>query len=242
VLPSQRTAGTFSPAALVLALLLAADGVFIGVHLINEVHPSVNNRLYALDVDRSYSEVFQYIKFFWVGLLLAAVGWLVRAAVYGGWALLFVYLICDDALQVHERVGAWAVTMFPIPSALGLRAQDFGELAVSASAGLVLLAVIASLYPLSNTHAKNASKDLTLLMIVLVFFGVVFDLLHIAMDGPVAGVLFGVMEDGGEMIAASLMVAYGVRLYLAEGRVPVTLLRAARQEASEPASLRPSDA
>ncbi len=218
-------AGASSPAGLFLLLLLLADGAFIALHLLNEGSPSVDDRLYALHVDRSYSEAFQYLKLSWVAFLLAAVARTRRAPVLGAWSATFLYLACDDALQIHERGGAWVVRELGLPGAFGLRDQDMGELLVSGGAGIVLFGAIALLHRRSGDDAKHASRDLLLLTGLLVLFGVGFDMLHQLVNDTFLRAAFVVLEDGGELIAVSLLAAYAFRLHLAGGHVPAPLLR-----------------
>lgn len=208
-----------SPPVLLLFLLLSADAAFLALHLVNDLSPAVNNRLYAVHVDRSYAEVFQYLKFVWTALLLAIVAIGRRSAVLGAWALLILYLAADDCLRLHERGGEWLVSHYGLGDAFGLRGQDLGELAVSAVAGGVLLGLVAACSVRAEPDGRNASKGLIVLLGLLVFFGVFVDLLHVAVPDALAKGL-DLIEDGGEMAALSAMTSYAFRLRLARGSVP----------------------
>ena len=101
--------------------------------------------------------------------------------------LLYAYVLCDDAFQIHERggiaiakywgyEGARAVT--GREGALGLKPKDFGELTIYGAFGLLFLALISIACLRSTRDLRNVSKDLTLLLGVTLFFGVIIDMLH----------------------------------------------------------------
>ena len=187
-----------------LALLLSADVVFVLFHLVLGSHQA----LFNLGTDRGHSEVFQYIKEYWIAIVLFVMCWRTREGIYGAWALLFAYLLCDDALLIHERVGlAWQSMFAPT---LGLRARDFGELAFSGSMGLGFLALIAFFHLRCSSSAKSVSRTMAVLLGVLVFFGVVVDMVHVAAYPVIRGLT--VVEDGGEMVTMSVLASYVVHL------------------------------
>lgn len=140
--------------ALFLVLLLAADLAFIGLEVLH-VWGYANDPRFALGMERGYAEVFQYIKFFWIAFILSWFTLEKRQVLYGVGALLFVYLLLDDSLQVHERGGTALVDEMGIEAAFGLRAQDYGELVVSASAGLFFLLAGGLSYRYSDALARQ---------------------------------------------------------------------------------------
>jgi hypothetical protein len=201
-----------------LVLLLGADVAFLLLHISNKLLP-LSNTLFSLDTDGGYSEVFQYIKEYWIAIVLFAVCWRTREGIYATWALLFTYLLCDDALTVHEGVGQVVATQWNYVPVLGLRARDFGELTVSVVMGSAFLVLITCFYLRCSNSAKNVSKDLALLLGVLVFFGVFVDMVHAAFIYlPVTGL--ATVEDGGEMATMSMITSYVVHLLEQQGHVP----------------------
>ena len=206
-----------------LLLLISADTAFVIVHLVHELSPFLGNSLYSLETDRGYSEIFQYVKTYWIVIMLAALWWRTRECVYVTWMLLYTYLLCDDAFQIHERGGDAIARHWGYESALGLRPQDFGELTVFGVFGLVFLVLIGVMYLRSTRDARNASKDLTLLFGVIVFFGVIIDMLHVVAGGGYGKVVFGVVEDGGEMFAMSVVCWYVLNLVERRGNAPTSL-------------------
>jgi hypothetical protein len=203
---------------IVLAILFAADAAFVVLHLSNRFLPS-RNALFSLSTDGGYAEVFQYFKEGWIAAVLLVVCWRTRQGLYGAWALLFAYLLWDDSLTIHETAGQAIATQWGYAPAFGLRAQDFGELTVIALAGSVFLVVTGYLYVRGNETARSVARDLVLLVGLLAFFGVFFDMVHNAIgDQRVRGMI--VVEDSGEMIAMSLIVSYVTRLLTPQRHAP----------------------
>lgn len=209
-----------------LSLLLAADALFILVHIANENAGLISNRNFALDRDRGYAEIYQYVKLYWIVITLAALWWRTRAPVYVGWIGAFGYLLLDDALQVHERGGEIVAARWGYGETLGLRDVDFGELTVTAAAGAVLVALLAVGYWRSSRDARAASKDFVVLVVALAFFGVAFDMLHQIVGDNGLGALFVIAEDGGEMLVVSVACAYAASLFLRGGAAAAPLWRA----------------
>jgi hypothetical protein len=200
---NQRSASVF------LILFLCGDLVFVVLHFVNALIPGLGNPLFSIEQDRGYPEIYQYLKFFWIIALLIHVSWKSRSLRYFAWTLVFIYFLFDDALQLHERVGGLIAANLNFMPPLGLRLQDFGELAVTAIAGICLLFPLIWAYKRGSQNFRKVSQDITLLILVLVFFGVVVDMAHIAISlGREVKFILGVIEDGGEMLSVSLVLWY----------------------------------
>jgi hypothetical protein len=179
--------------------------------------------------------MYQYLKWFWISILLVYVSILRRSFSYIVWVLVFAYFLCDDALRIHEDVGkhiARNLILTPpfglrlpylgelagrldyvdpkeIIVMLGLRLQDIGELAVSAAAGLILSPLVIWAYLHGSQAFKKMSQDMLLLILALAFFGVFVDMADISIDlGEKVAFILEVIEDGGEMLVASLILWY----------------------------------
>ncbi len=217
---ASRSVGSLNEraASLFLALLLCGDVAFVAGHLINGLTPLLDSDpmggldyrlLLNLETDRGYSEVYQYLKFIWIAVLFLSLSMEKRVWHYLTWALFFTYLLLDDLLQIHERLGFGVAQLFGFESALGLRPRDFGELMVSAIFGIFLLSLVTVAYRRGSMAFRMVSKDLALLVAGLVFFGVGIDMAHSALDFvPGLGFSFGVVEDGGEMLMTTLLLWY----------------------------------
>jgi hypothetical protein len=205
-------------ALLFLILLLFADLAFIVLHSIDILTPFLNNSLLPLGRERGYPEMYQYLKWFWIIILLGCLSISRRSFSYISWGLVFTYFFCDDALSIHERVGNHIAGNLTITPPLGLRLLDLGELAVSAAAGMILLSLVILAYLQGSQAFKKMSQDMLLLILALAFFGVVVDMAHtsIKLGGKVDFIL-GVIEDGGEMLVASLILWYVFLLSVRDG-------------------------
>ena len=86
---------------------------------------------------------------------------------------------------------------------------NLGELIVTAIAALPLFGFLAFCF---LKHADDTDKQFSTGMLVLVaalaFFGVVVDELDVVAPFPIIQTLLTLVEDGGEMVVASVMVCY----------------------------------
>jgi hypothetical protein len=196
-------------ATLLLSLLLAVDLGFILLHSIEALAPFWTNPMFSIEKDGTFPEVYQYVKYFWIILLLFYNARNIRAWGYVAWAAAFTYFLCDDALRIHENVGIYFTQLGPFTPPLHLRMEDLGELAISFFAGLLLFCLIAWAWQWGSEQFKKCSRDILFLILVLLFFGLGVDMLHIMLrPGWQWGFVLGVLEDGGEMLTVSLILWY----------------------------------
>lgn len=188
-----------------LKLLLLADLAFICIHCFYRFG-ILSNPLFSIEQDMAYPEIYQYIKEFWIVVLLLILANNRRHIIYLSWSLLFIYLLLDDSLAIHETFGEYLVKYFEFKPMFELRAQDYGELCVSMLFGLLLFTFIGVSYFFSDNLEKKISKHLFILIVLLAFFGVLVDMLHVAIHWRTT--LWGLIEDGGEMIIMSVIVWY----------------------------------
>lgn len=169
-----------------LAPLLALDLVLIGIFL--ALQPDVP-QLWEIDDDHSLGEIAGYAKWIAAALLLRGGGPVARA-----FGILFWAMLADDALKLHENTGDLLGPMI---------GQDAGELAFYALlAALTLPRILRAVAGASGAERRDG---LVLFGLVALFalFAVGIDLVHALLD---AGEWMSALEDGGEMIAASLIV------------------------------------
>lgn len=196
-------------ASLFFTLLLCADFVFIVLHTMNHLPQFSHDDLYDLGNGSGYSEMFQYLQWLWIIILLAYLAILRRSFSYVAWVLVFAYFLCDDAFEIHENVGQYITSNITLMPPFGLRLQDIGELAVSATVGMILLICVTWAYLQGSQAFKKISQDLLLLILALIFFGVFVDMAHVAIQqGWKVDFILGTIEDGGEMLVASLILWY----------------------------------
>lgn len=202
---------------IMVTFLLVADIVLIAIHAYAVLGGSANELL-RIDVDRGYAESFQAIKYIYLIVLMAFCVYTYRTWQMSIWLLLFGYLLVDDIMMVHETYGAVLVDVLGLQPAFGLRALDFGEVIVSTIAAFSLAIPLC----LGFIYGNRQSRWLYTLMLFLVFllatFGVVIDLAHVKFADAVGHFdWIAVVEDGGEMVVVTWMVALVVRIVVSGG-------------------------
>jgi hypothetical protein len=192
-----------------LWLLLAADLAFVALHVYRKVHGSG----WMLDIsnDGGYAEMFQYLKEFWIALLLARAAMLRRDRWLWLWSAVFAYVLLDDAASLHERAGNWLAAHGGVGAAYGAEAKDIGQLLFFACAASACAGAVIALRRFMPAPPMAPHKALLLLFAGLVFFGVGVDLLH-SILAPLGVRGLGVIEDGGEMLVMSAVAAYAAGL------------------------------
>lgn len=189
----------------VATLLGASDGFFLIEHF----------ELFRVDRDGSLAEWFLYLQASASVALLLGIYFKTRQSIYAAWSLVFAFIVADDALLIHERLGHLLVNSVAVPALPGLRAVDSGELLIWAAAGIVLLAGLAWGFARSNDSARAASGLIAVAFAALVFFAMGIDMLHVGLvdAGTPAYLIFALVEDGGEMLAIGLALAVALVLY-----------------------------
>lgn len=197
-----------------LAAMLVIDVIFIIISASEDVRGFQDHHI---SFDIGHAEQFQYVKW---AILLVTLGYVsiaARSLMHCAWAVLFLYLLIDDSQQLHETFGKQLAQAWGLRPMLGLRAQDFGELAVTAIATVPLACLIAAAYSFSDRNARRFCHTAGLLLVALAFFGIVMDMIEIIVPWARLRQVCGLIEDGGEMIVASLIVAYCVGNSLGAG-------------------------
>jgi hypothetical protein len=201
-----------------LLLLIVVDLIFIALHTISFLS-HWNNPLLSLETDQGFPEVYQYIKWFCIIILLFLISAKKRSMRYNSWAIFFTYLLLDDALEIHERVGSLIAEYLFFAPPFGLRLQDLGELSVAITSGLTLLLIVSLTCWGGSQGFKKMSIDMLLLIFALAFFGVFVDMVHVITSlsdqiGWKVSAILAVIEDGGEMFIASLILWYIFMLFM----------------------------
>lgn len=205
--------------SLLLLLLLSTDYLFMILHVMNRITPFNTPLLFRVDIDGSYSEFYQYIKFFWLIILFAYLLLSTQYKGYVSWLLIFVYFLLDDALQIHERLGLVVGQSIDLNLPFALRVRDVGELVVFGLFGMLLMIILGWAYFRGPQIFRKVSNDLLILLGAFVSFAVIFDLLLAAVDlGQTTNAIIALLEDGGEMLVTSLFLWYVFLLCLWKGK------------------------
>jgi hypothetical protein len=202
---SPRIPPTTRTAAIAIALvLLAIDVALICADLLRH-RGLLHDVRFAVTVERSYGEWFQYLKSATIAVLLLKSG--VRIPAAFAWAGLFGYLLVDDAFAVHEAFGRLAASHLGLPGVGAIRPEQVGELFVYAAIGSAFVWALAAVTRRGDAASRSLTLTLLLPFSVLVFFGAVVDTLHSLLSNRAYRYAAGVVEDGGEMLAMSVLVA-----------------------------------
>ncbi|MBE8233249.1 MAG: hypothetical protein HAW67_05885, partial [Endozoicomonadaceae bacterium] len=199
-----------------LLLLLVTDCIFVILHFVALI-PAFDNPLLGINKDQGYAEIYMYLKELWIIILFIFILIKTKTVGYIGWTLLFIYILLDDSLQIHETLGGYLAAQLEFSSLLGLRPQDFGELTVSALSSAILLGLLLIFYITSSSAFKNVTQNVFLLLLLLAFFGIFIDMLDMMIKlGWKVDYIFAAIEDGGELIVMSLLLYY---IYLVKIRI-----------------------
>lgn len=192
---------------LVLLGMLLVDFAFIVVSADQDFRGTRTSL--HVSVDNGIAEHFQYVKWGALAVMLGVMALRKRASIYFIWGLLFLYLLIDDSQQIHETYGILIANALALPPAFGLRAQDFGELIVTAIACVPLLGSLALAYFFgARGQVRTFTHTMIGLLVALAFFGVGVDMLDIMVPWTWLAKVLNLIEDGGEMIVATFMVGY----------------------------------
>jgi len=205
-----------------LFLLLITDTFFLALHVLNRfsrltgIWPVFRQDAFDISYDLGMGEAFQYIKELWVILFLL---WLIvryHKWIYAGWALLFSFLLLDDMFSLHEHLAKVIVHALGYAEQkeifLHLRYKDVGELAIALTAGVFFLLITGIGYLKSDWSTRRDLQSFFALCLLLAFFGVAFDVIGRLAENIVFQGLTTLLEDGGEMIAMSLICWFAYRL------------------------------
>jgi len=200
--------------ALPLVFLVAADFVFITlhvVHILGIVGAISENANFAIDRDRGYAEVYEYIKMFWIALGLGGLAWRQRQALYGLGGLLFAFLAVDNIMELHEQLGAWSADAFALEAGARVLGSDMVQIAYWGGIGAATLLVGWRLYRQADPPAQRLGQRFLLGLVGLAVFGVAVDTLHSIVRLATGSVfwdeLLAVVEDGGELVVISWICA-----------------------------------
>ena len=196
-------------AGLILILLLVIDAILLAIFLSHRLLGEPTSSLFSIGRDHGFPEFFQYIKQIWFSLVLFTVYLQTRQPTLLIWSVLGGVLFLDDAAQFHERAGHIISSGLSLAGTDSIRGQDFGEVIAAGMLGAVFTVLLALFYKRDSRELREFSRNLFLLLMGLVFFGIVVDLF---VHGAQSLVLF-IIEDFGEMIVISVMLWYGLRYF-----------------------------
>ena len=197
-------------------------GSVLALLLIGDVMLCIASERYGgmLDVrsNGGIPEWFQYFKEGGLATLLYLTFRHTHRRIFLGWACLFGFMLIDDALRYHERIGALIGQlpgMAQLAATIEVRAVDVGEIVSLFPVLFVFLAFLAWPYLRERADGRSVVHRFGLLLAALVAVGGVMDLVDsIAVTrGSDLVQLLSLVEDGGEMVVFSLTYAYALVVY-----------------------------
>ena len=210
-----------------LCFLIAVDTGFVATYSFHEIYNLLHKDdatpldfRWRIGADHSYAEMFGYAKVIAVVALLIWAHRLSRKRMYSVWAGVFAYVVLDDALLIHERLGRAVAG----PSRSDW-AWDMGQLAVWIAVGLVLLAITVASLVRSSGQERTNGVLLLVALLALGFFAVAVDFAHVISRASFTGAsqVFTVIEEGGEQVILSLAVALAVLIRRSKRRTDAPL-------------------
>lgn len=208
-------------------ILVSIDFILISLHIASgffRYFGDLTSIPYQLDIRRPWGlgSLYTFGKWAFLCVLLLLIWQRTWQRIFLSLFIVFLIVLADDSLEIHERLGSSLKETLGYSHAYGLRAQDFGELTVWAAIGALCLVIFVYGYLKSSNFARGISHVFLLGIGATAIFGIGFDMFDIMVSrlwsSSFAIILeFGlqVIEDGGEMIMASLMSAYAYALFLA---------------------------
>lgn len=136
--PDQHVLAASNEARAFLALLVAADLVFVGLHVMHQ-RGRLADPNFSITKGGGFGELVEYVKECGIAVLLLTLARLPPVYRQPGLVNLVRGLLLDDASALHERLGPRISAALGLPGVLGLRARDLGELFVFPSAGVAFV-------------------------------------------------------------------------------------------------------
>jgi hypothetical protein len=199
------------PADKLLAVLIITTLFLLFLDVFHFFTGMLADPLFDLESDDGLGQYFRFFQEFWIVLMLlltAARKWRFLCA---SWAVLFAAYLCDDSMSLHESLGLLLSQNVNLPSVLGMRPQDLGEIVVYGTWGVTLMALVAVAHWLSGPDARSFSRKLLGLVVLLVAVGAGSDTLQGIFHATWLHAAFGKMEEAGSLVMVSVIVWFLLR-------------------------------
>lgn len=185
------------------------DITLITLDIINFYHPFANSSLYNIETDDSYAEDFQNLKWIIIIMALVIIALLRKEKRYFTWILVFIFLFLEDVFRIHQHLGQFFYEAFNMTS--GQRGFKIMELFAAAFLGFVFFVPAYEAYKTGDAVFKKHSKSMLILLLLFLFCAIILDQAHrlaVIHYNWKYNIIFGTLEDGGELITESLLTGY----------------------------------
>jgi hypothetical protein len=205
-------------AYVLLLVLLFSDVALIVLHAFNGSAMGINGHapreLFRIDAQYGLGSLLMFVKWAIIIVLLSEIKYLRRDRAFDFWKYLFFYVLLDDIFELTTHGGRWMATLFSFDEFMGLTPADYGKFAFAIGGGLIVSGFLGYLLRRSSRAFVSASFVIFVLLSGFAFFAVFFDIVHTFFDkDPRLEFPLGMLEEGGEMIVVSFLVAYIFYLY-----------------------------
>lgn len=180
----------------VLAVFLVLDLIAILLYWFY-TRDILESRFFRLARDRGLSEIIQYLKFGLIIYMFVQWNKLRPSKLLRAWMILFIVMLVDDSVGIHEEVSALLMSVINFPEIEGYRTKDLVEAIVFAAFEGTVCLYIAFCFIKAPRDLQVYSVLLALAMVPLVFCGIVLDIAH-----------FPFSEDIGEIASMSLLLGF----------------------------------
>jgi len=196
-----------------LKTLIAADLILILIHVLCGVATQTGHLerippLLSISTDWAIAEMFNYLK--WVGIIAVLMLAYRRHShlLLLVLTLVFWVILLDDSLQFHERFGEFLAVHLDLSAQAPKWQQAALEVVMFAVIGCASLLAILIVWPRSPKELKLKLIPAAVIMFIIICFGLFVDFYHSTMPDGLAKKIMGTVEDGGEMIGISGLLAY----------------------------------
>ncbi|MFT5196361.1 MAG: hypothetical protein ACI9EW_003628 [Cellvibrionaceae bacterium] len=185
---------------------------FIIIHLFHTYWGTPASDLFDIEVDNSLPEIFLYVQELGIVILLFSMWRKDEKLVYLAWTLIFTYVLLDDSLLLHERIGVFLVDAFGVENNYGVRGRDITEVAVQLGFGIPLVTFAAwAHFFRADPPSRRISVILFFLLALLATFAIIIDWFHVKIMIEGSKEIIGTIEDGGEMFIVTATLWYVFR-------------------------------
>ena len=184
--------------------LITVDALFIELHRL--YLQQVVDARFALTSERSYPEFYEHLKELLLVIFAGVLAVRTRERLYACWAGVFTYLLLDDTFEFHEHAGAMIAARLPTLSVFGVSSESAGELVPTALVVLAIVIAMLATWRSGSALARRFSVRVFVALLALGTFGVLIDLIHSMVRRDPWRYRLGILEEGGEMVAITVLV------------------------------------
>ncbi len=166
-------------------------------------------QLLNIGAEGSLGEILNYLQAAACAALLLGIWLRTRVHLFLVWALLFGFIVIDDAFKYHETMGGVLRDTLRLHGAAGVGPKDLGEVLAFLIAGLVFAAPMLLALRQRAPNARGYAWVFLVCLAALVFFGIGVDVLHEMTGSP----LVGHIEDGGEMFSIAIAAIAALAIF-----------------------------